>query len=297
MKFSYLRGVDFLALETLDIRSFHGEGDLGMFIRAPKLRNLAAGRLTPNGDVLGRIANLSYNSDSGNLHKILNLCPDLHTLMIRRWGEDVSLSTVLPILDSLCITSTDILWRTLCSLTTPALTKLDLRHYMQGDLSSGGTYLYVGQFLEHSSCLLTKPSIALSWKDRDITALLRMLPTLQELSVYDLDMSHMGHTSCCSRRSRRITQAFVENLHSSQRFPLQKLALPVVPELHLPSLFLNKESAAFNRKSFVQTILSRWISSQNDAAAIGVTCIRFVKLRLLGHFDEEEYLDLFCSRK
>ncbi|KIK69385.1 hypothetical protein GYMLUDRAFT_646572 [Collybiopsis luxurians FD-317 M1] len=292
---SQLRGLDFPALETLKLYADEVEEglDLNLFERALKLQTLIVSgpRLIPNREVLGRITKLSYRTDTGNSSEILNLCPKLHTLEIKDYHplEDaplVSSLNVMSNLTSLHVINTDGFWRALHSLTTPALTMLSLEHFTDEDLSGHETRLYIERFLERSNCSLAKLEIKLSWMDEDVVALLRRLPTLQELTVRDLQRGECP---------RPITKAFLESLHSYQQSPLRQSPLPIVPKLH--SLSLEVAAAGFDHKSFVKTILSRWIPDKDYAEMNGVSCLRVVELCLPDSVDEAEYLPLVRLRK
>ncbi|KIK69383.1 hypothetical protein GYMLUDRAFT_255901 [Collybiopsis luxurians FD-317 M1] len=292
MEALYALGLNFPALETLTI---FGGTNLEIFTHAPKLRTLIAfGNLIPNRDVLGRITRLSYSLEYDDLHEIIELCPNLHTLITTDYHplDDFSpsdLPTVIPTLTSLYITSNDDLWA-LCSMITPALTILDVEHQTRDDPFGYIASLRVEKFLEYSGCFLTTLVLTSSWEDTYVVALLQKLSALQRLTL--CKRKNDGNS-----RSHPITKVFVDSLNIPQQSTPQQPKLPLVPKLHSLSLSLDDKSTDFDHKSFVEMIMSRWIPNEDYATAIGVACIRFVELRLHRHFDEAEYLPLIDLRK
>ncbi|KIK69365.1 hypothetical protein GYMLUDRAFT_237175 [Collybiopsis luxurians FD-317 M1] len=299
-KFPHLSGLEFPALESLDLDpAREDKNGLDVFARSPKLNMLKARRLRfPNQKVLRQITNLWYSMDSGNLRRVVNLCSNLHALVVKDyhdtgyWSESETEDpdselyaagppTVIPAVTSLHVVGGEYSGRALPLLITPALTTLKVEHHVQ---SNGATCLHVEQFLDRSGCSLTSLIIRASWADETVVGLLQRLPLLKELTLHDFRTSN--HRNC----SRPITKLFTESLHSRQQSHLH-----LVPKLH--SLSLDVASTEFDHKSFVEMILSRWIPDKDYAASIGVSCIRSVELRLPERVDKAEYLPLVRLRK
>ncbi|KIK69367.1 hypothetical protein GYMLUDRAFT_645873 [Collybiopsis luxurians FD-317 M1] len=273
-EFPYLSRLDFPILESLDIHiedNGHGSAqDLGIFARSPNLQTLEVWpgvTFIPNRDVLGRITKLTFGYENGrDLLEVLSLCSNLHTLITLDFNDETDISDlpiVIPTLTSLHVEGETGFKRTFHSLTTPALTKLQVDQFFR--LDGNATRRHIERFLDRSGCSLTTLIIKVSWTDKTVVALLRRLPSLQELTILDRNY--------------------------------QQSHLPIVPKLH--SLSLEGQSTGFDHKLFMEMISSRWIPDKGYAASIGVSCIRSVKLCLppSQRVDEAEYLPLIRLRK
>ncbi|KIK65771.1 hypothetical protein GYMLUDRAFT_240248 [Collybiopsis luxurians FD-317 M1] len=287
----YLSGLDFPALESLNFeKAKDSVADLGIFTRSPTLQTLNAyTRLIPNQEVLGRIIKLSLLS--GGMHQVLRLCSNIQTLTISEevkgmFSFNLPAAIPVPTLTHLHVRGGNYLWSVFHSLITPALTTLHITHNGQnGDASCA----YVERFLARSGCSLTNLIIEANWADKTILGLLQRLPLLEELSIWDPEMTSY---------SRTITEVLMESLYGDQS------SHPLIPKLH--SLSLMVPLTEFDHELFMDMILSRWISDEEDAASIGVSCIRSVKLRVYEDglsslpprsMDEAEYLPLVQLRK
>ncbi|KIK69348.1 hypothetical protein GYMLUDRAFT_237159 [Collybiopsis luxurians FD-317 M1] len=259
--------------------------EIGIFAHSPKLQVIEARtKLDPTQDVLSRITKLPYDLMFENLHEILSLCSNLHNLVVNDYGDDddeigiPDLPIVMPTLTSLHVEGATDFEGSFHSLTTPALSTLEIDRW---NLVGDATLRPIEQFLDRTGCSLTSLMIKACWTDNAVIALLRRLPSLQELTI--LDHTLKGFELSSNRRPRPITKLLVESLHS-----YQQSHSPFVPKLH--SLSLKVALTGFDHKSFVEVILSRWIPDKDYAASIGVSCIQSVELRLPEPVDEAEYL-------
>ncbi|KAF5386390.1 hypothetical protein D9757_006691 [Collybiopsis confluens] len=286
--YPYLVGLQFPALESLTLATHDDEGDMDMFINSPKLHTLiSTGSSIPSRRVLERISNLSYSASPSRLPEVLEICSGLSnllTLTVKEYNPDLVSSFhhpfSLPNLTSLNVRCGNYsCGAVLRLLTAPALTTLTLGY--ASTLDGSEEDMHIHQFLDRSRCALTTLSISLGWTDTQVVSLLQRLPSLEKLTVIEVDPCRYDDTRV-HHWHRPINVSLMRSLHSFWKLSpvllvpkLRSLTLEVARqaryvlsrdeldedddnlEAELEWNSKNGESV-FDPQSFVDMVLSRW---------------------------------------
>ncbi|KAE9405372.1 hypothetical protein BT96DRAFT_336843 [Gymnopus androsaceus JB14] len=220
-----------------------------------------------------------------NVYSVVSICPNLQYLKIHSeyYESDTPYEVLdIPFASKEVISSSihgnftataDIIEAILSSFTFPSLSSLELV-----DNSDNGTLVYwskdeLQNLLSRSQCTLSLLSLCgLSLSDRDAVTLLQQLPSLQELSIHDI-----VQTDETSLAAFPVTTPFIQSLHGVRPSDLHSSLQPLVPHLKNLSLAV-KNGDELDAAAFVETISSRWLPNPENAASVGISCLRSVEL-------------------
>lgn len=287
------------ALEVLkiDMRDYgeHSSAELDIFKDASCLRTLSlfasVDMNTTQDFPWAQITTIELDASYMNVYNVLVLCHNLEDLKLHAcYGSqtayevpDVAFTlehvVSFSVIGDFGVTTSDVIEAILSSFVFPSLRSLKLtqwgfvrQSYWPKD--------QVTNLLARSRCSLTLLSLCgLRLSDIDLVALLKHLPSLQELFIHDVLATKF-----------LITTSLIKSLHGIRPSNLHTSFQPLVPHLRTLSLVV-KNGDDFDATAFVETISSRWLPEPEYTTSVGRSCLQSVELVI---HNRKEDLNLFA---
>ncbi|KAK1221104.1 hypothetical protein PQX77_016151 [Marasmius sp. AFHP31] len=165
-------------------------------------------------------------------------------------------------------------------LTTPSLKTLTISSYVNWRRTLFRTWpswhgSVVPDFLERSGCSITSLCLeSLPMTDTQTISLMKLVPTLTSLRIEELDLSRAGPNRIVTATFLR---QFIVDQESHRIGHPGTTFLPLLTDLTLKI----KAQGLFEAGLFV-AVASRWVPDATRARDIGVECLRFVDITVVG---------------
>ncbi|KAG7091877.1 hypothetical protein E1B28_008278 [Marasmius oreades] len=204
---------------------------------------------------------LNPSSSTAFVSSFLKVCPNMERLTVWTSATRPELESliVLPRLKSLTCNGPHIL-SLFQYLSLPNMSTMTL------DIDDGEWDVQsFAEFLSRSSCNITHLTLEPPYSSTDyapVLSFLRLLPTVQELH---LDVR---------ANNGALFGTFLDQLFVGQ------LSSPLLP--HLTDLTLIINERCFKEGPLVRAVKSRWLPDLQDPSEAGVTCLRSLKLEVMG---------------